>query len=500
MKQNETFELSFHVSGVTCGNVDLKVVFKCNGEETTVYGFYDGNDICKIRFLPQKVGVYTWTVSGIVNNKGEAVCEESDSQGIIHAVATHFEDANGKVFLPVGTTIYALSHQTEELTEETFETLKNAPFNKVRHCIFPKHYDYNLNEPRFYPFEKDGNKWNVNKPNPIYWQNLESNIIRLGKMGIQSDLILFHSYDRWGFSKFSREEDLIYLDYALRRFASIPCVWWSMANEYDLIFNKTIEDWYAFEAFIASHDPYHHLLSNHNGFIIYDFSRKNITHCSLQTSMIESATDFIEKYNKPVVYDECRYEGDIPQDWGNMSAFNLTNSFWTVFAQGAYCTHGEVFLSDDDVLWWAKGGKLKGESPQRIGFLKEVMESIPQPITPWKITFFDTWDADEDIKERFARSPFFTLMNSMTPEQKQSSKANSGYYCGRCGDDMFIEYLARHCNAKLLLPLPKNHTYNVDVIDVWEMTRKTVLKAASGITEVSLPAKEGIAVIAIRKD
>ena len=45
---------------------------------------------------------------------------------------------------------------------------------------------------------------------------------------------------------------------------------------------------------------------------------------------------------------------------------------------------GETYLSDDDVLWWAKGGKLKGKSPERIAFLRELMESLPSAIEPWK--------------------------------------------------------------------------------------------------------------------
>lgn len=44
---------------------------------------------------------------------------------------------------------------------------------------------------------------------------------------------------------------------------------------------------------------------------------------------------------------------------------------------------GETYLSDDDVLWWAKGGKLKGKSPERIAFLRELMESLPSAIEPW---------------------------------------------------------------------------------------------------------------------
>ncbi len=70
------------------------------------------------------------------------------------------------------------------------------------------------------------------------------------------------------------EENLIYLDYLLRRFAAIPQIWWSMANEYDLVMDRTMEDWYDIESFIVENDPYHHLLSNHNCFGFYDFSRE----------------------------------------------------------------------------------------------------------------------------------------------------------------------------------------------------------------------------------
>ena len=36
---------------------------------------------------------------------------------------------------------------------QTLQTLKESAFNKIRFCIFPKHYDYNLGEPRSYPYE-----------------------------------------------------------------------------------------------------------------------------------------------------------------------------------------------------------------------------------------------------------------------------------------------------------------------------------------------------------
>ncbi|GAI29095.1 unnamed protein product, partial [marine sediment metagenome] len=36
------------------------------------------------------------------------------------------------------------------MEEQTLATLKDAPFNKMRMCVFPKSYSYNKNEPEFY--------------------------------------------------------------------------------------------------------------------------------------------------------------------------------------------------------------------------------------------------------------------------------------------------------------------------------------------------------------
>lgn len=68
---------------------------------------------------------------------------------------------------------------------------------------------------------------------------------------------------------------------------------------------------------------------------------------------------------------------------------------------------------------------------------------------------------------------------------------------GRCGDRVFLQYLGRHCNALLEWTLPEGHRYRVEVIDVWNMTRETVLEEGSGHIGVKLPGREGMAVVAI---
>ena len=87
-----------------------------------------------------------------------------------------------------------------------FETWQKHRLNKIRMCVFPKHYDYNHNEPPYYAFEKTEGKWDVHKPCMAFWDRLESHIRKLDEMGIQCDLILFHLMTTGDFPNLSREE------------------------------------------------------------------------------------------------------------------------------------------------------------------------------------------------------------------------------------------------------------------------------------------------------
>ena len=294
-----------------------------------------------------------------------------------------------------------------------------------------------------------------------------------------------------------REENEVYLRYALRRLSAFPSIWWSMANEYELCFAKSMEDWYRFEEIIGEEDIYGHLMSNHYCLRPYDYSRKNITHLSLQNVLFHKADEWMRKYGKPVVYDECCYEGDIDQSWGNISAREMTHRFWCAVCIGAYATHGETYLSEDEVLWWAKGGRLKGESPSRIAFLRGIIERLPGPITPWtepprppEEGEFLGYPANEE-------HPFFRLMAGLTEEENDAGLLKDKIYAGHCGNEAFIKYYGRHCPRRPTLQLPENRTYRIEVIDTWNMTRETVLAGSSGTTLVELKiGREYLAILA----
>lgn len=341
MLQNQVFELAFHAPApeTNFAQPELTATFVHEESITTLKGFYDGEDTYKVRFLPEQPGTYRWQVSGVVEASGEEVCSPSSSHGKVCPEGLHFRHTDGTLFTPFGTTVYALAHQEDALVETTLKTLRTAPFNKVRMCVFPKHFEYNNNEPPFYPFEKqqDGS-WDVRKPCLAFWHRFEDILNRISAMGIQVDLILFHPYDNWGFASLPQEENLIYLDTVIRRLSAFPHIWWSLANEYDVCADKSLENWQEIEAYVAAKDPFHHLLSNHHCYLPWDASRPHITHCSMQSKSLNRVAEWQEKYKKPVMVDECCYEGNIPSIWGCISAENMVSRFRKAVVTGGYCT------------------------------------------------------------------------------------------------------------------------------------------------------------------
>lgn len=506
MRQYETFELEFQGAEPegTQAAVDLKAVFVQDCIVKEIKGFYAGNGRYKVRYYPQSTGVCVWKItsslmlSGTLEGTEECLPADVNVHGMVQTQGLHFRYEDGNRYLSIGTTIYALFHQEKSLIDQTMETLGNAPFNKVRCCVFPKDYDFNHNEPELYAFEKKDGRWDVNRPCFAFWDALETRILQMQRLGIETDLILFHPYDRWGFSELSKEECIVYLDYVVRRLSAIPNIWWSLANEYDLMEYFEKEWWYAFSQFIHENDVYGHLLSNHHCLTMWDFADPNTTHCCIQGSAMTQIPDMQKKYGKPVIFDECGYEGTIPYAWGNLSGFEMINRIWTAFVMGGYCSHGETFWNEEEVLWWAKGGILQGESPARIGFLRRILEELPGNLEACA-SQFDRERLNEALADPEMAAAIPYVIKSIAKLDESAFldfMAGNREVIGHCGEEVYLQYWGIHCSCWCDMVLPQDKIYDVEVIDVWEMTREKKLKAASGMIRVPLPGKEGIAVLA----
>jgi hypothetical protein len=413
-------------TGNPFSEVELEAKFTQEDREQHVSGFYDGDGVYRVRFMPDAVGTWKFVTSSndraLDDRQGEIeVTEPSEgNHGPVRVANTfHFAYADGMPYRQLGTTCYAWTHQTEELQNQTLKTLKESPFNKLRMCVFPKRYTWNENEPPLYPFEgtpptaaryvpsrpgqipgldsagaKSRGQWDYTRFNPRFFQHLERRVLDLQKLGVEADVILLHPYDEghWGFDRMPDDVDDRYLRYVVARLSAFRNVWWSMANEFDFMTEKQPDDWDRMIQVVADADPHDRLLSIHNGRLLYNHTHALLTHASIQNgSAAEEAGRAVlyrDVYRKPIVFDEIKYEGDIPKRWGNLSAEEMVHRFWECIIAGTYPGHGECYLQEDDVLWWSKGGVLRGQSPPRIEFLRKVLETAPaegvEPIDKWQ--------------------------------------------------------------------------------------------------------------------
>lgn len=508
MIQYQKFELVFQGEEPVGSQsvIDLCATFTCQDTAKEVKGFYAGDGRYVVRFLPQQTGGVQWEVKGLFQANGEEECTpaiESVHYGLVKPAGTALVYENGTRCHTFGTTVYAMMHQPQELIKQTMETLLKSPFNKVRTCMFPKYYVFNENEPELFAFEKKAEGgFDFQRPCFAFWDAFEQMIQACLDHSIEVDLILFHPYDWWGFAKMTREEYLSYLDYLLARFAAYSNVWWSLANEYDSMSVFRAEDWACIEAFISQTDVYGHMLSCHYMLEPYDYTRKNITHCSVQGDVTE-VENMMKKYHKPVLMDEFGYEGNIFCHWGHLSGFELVNRFWLCSVMGGYGTHGETFMNQADTLWWGKGGTLIGSSPKRIGFLRSILEELPGALVPVSCNSIVTMETLEEMRKgryREEQNDLTRALLKLPPRQVEQILKNLTkevrIFTGHCGKDAYLSYYGRHCTAVGDLELPEQGKYRIEVIDVWEMTRETILTDVNGKVEFKLPGKEGIAVLA----
>ncbi len=327
-------------------------------------------------------------------------------------------------------------------------------------CVFPKSYVYgNETEPWMYPFQREGEVNDFSQPSYEFFQNFDKRVEQLLKLGIQADVILFHPYDRWGYSKMGKEMNEKYVRYMIARLSAYRNVWWSLANEWDVPEIKDSIDWEGIGSLLQKEDPHQRLRGIHNWYDtedhFFDHTRPWVTHVSAQTALFYNAIRWREQYNKPLLFDEMRYEGDVSSGWGNLSAEEMTSYFWMAALSGGYGTHGDTFRNDADdsteVRWWAKGGTLPGKSPEKIEYFKSIIEQAP--------------------------------FNEMTPEmndQGDPKNLNNNIYIFSKAGEYYLAYVA-DAGQTIELKLPGDGHYQMDVIDTWNMRIAETAVAEPGI-------------------
>ncbi|WP_246447583.1 DUF5605 domain-containing protein [Novosphingobium flavum] len=432
-------------------DVDLAAMFSNGRISVAIPGFHDGEGTYRIRFSPPQTGRWTWTTTS--NAKAldgrtgafDCVAPRAGNRGPVEITPDgyHFRHADGTPFKPVGTTAYSWALQSDQRCAETLKTLAASPFNKIRMCVFP-----NVASVATHPFARTGSgpkDWDPGRFDPAYFRRFEDRIRKLCELGIQADVILFHPYDKArGYSDMARPDDERYLRYVAARFGAFRNVWWAMANEYDNVESKSVADWDHLFGVLVAADPHRRLRSIHQIDTYYDHRKPWITHASIQHGAVALDDGRVHPHRnfaqKAVIFDEVIYEGNSSKRWANLSGEELVERHWWGALGGCYVGHGEVITNDDnaDESWLGQGGRLRGTSPPRLAFLRQLLESVPGPgIDPIQ----QFWD----------------------------------YHLGGREFTWYLRYFGRQRPIEWPVVLPIRATdphdaYCVDVIDTWNMT------------------------------
>ncbi len=472
------FELA--LAGPSGGNpfqeVVLKAEFTLEHRTVRVTGFYDGGGMFRVRFMPDMPGRWSYrTVSATAElggKTGSLTVTAPTTAGNHGPVGTahqfHFEHADGTAYFPFGTTTYAYLFATDANAAASLKGMRECRFNKSRVCVLPKPLGKG---PQALPFPTTGldaaghgGTGDFARFNPEYFQTLERRILELQAAEVEADCILFHPYDAWGYKAMPAAVDDFYLRYVVARLSAYRNVWWSIANEYDLVKAKTMSDWDRFFRIVQAEDPYSHLRSIHHSRVIYDHSKPWCTHASLQSYDFEKSEARRAAWNKPIVYDEIQYEGDVDRRWGNLSAEEMTHRFWLATVRGVYATHGEVFGTTDDdptpQTTWSDAGALRGESGVRIDFLRGLVE-------------------------RATRTGF--------------NESEGAYYLNAAdAAGNILYYFDYHRPARYDFPLPSAGTYSAMLIDPFAMTSTPIEGSFTGKSRIKLPSKPYRAVLFLK--
>jgi hypothetical protein len=249
------------------------------------------------------------------------------------------------------------------------------------------------------------------------------------------------------------EHDDRYLRYVVARLAAYRNVWWSLANEWDRFKMKKEADFERFGEIVAKRYPYRHLCSIHQQKVFFDHTKPWISHVSVQNDMPDNAPAYLRKYEKPVIFDECRYEGDIPEGWGDITAERLVGNFWKTLVEGAFCGHGETYLNAKEELWWSKGGQLVGRSPVLLKFYKQIVDAAPADATVLRAR--NTWGVE-------------------------------GRY--------YLTYLWDSQHATQGYELPEGRQFKAEIIDTLAMTITPVEGVLRRKVEIALPVRPYLAI------
>ncbi len=303
------FDTYFHVTFV-----------RPDGSHVTTDGFYDGDQMFRVRAYCDTLGVWKWSTSssveGLDGQRGTFQVVQSSLPG---KLSKHPDDSrqlvydNGKWFLHIGDTGYRYVVRDEEHWREYIDQAGRMGATKIRTWFCQSRHNV---EALFNPDRSDLNLG--------YWQEIDRRIAYALRRHphVMLQLILFGE-DTEELKRYAAGDRMsrLMVRYAQARFSAYPNILWCLSNDREIVSkNKPLtgrrirgETIDGLGKEMATREPWGTLFTNHQSrFTGYSFVDASWSDIITLEDLDQVSGELILKYRKlgddPIVLDADRYE------------------------------------------------------------------------------------------------------------------------------------------------------------------------------------------------
>ena len=361
-----------------------------NGVTQTVHGFYDGDNVFRIRFNPAVQGTWSYTTSssdtGLNNQSGTFQCTAPNpgDHGFVRVNADYpssFVYDDGTPYFMWGTTYYDTVQGALAGADwkTALDKVAGYGINKVRLHLFAQQEHWaNATSYSLYPdaipyYDNNANLMSPDRDvlNIDYWKKFDEIVEYLDSRGMKADIIVTNPYRSNRMFGTDAQNDR-FVEYAIARYAAYDNVLWTVANEYNWSpsfggsypqdkadFNRMGLLLRNDDPFVTSSEGLRRPLSTHQktqiGFDFFDQTWP--THAIIQYGVRRSKSTYPYGdqwgnagivynlgHNMPVVNDEYGYFGEEIQTGVVLTRADNRNIIWGIASAGGYGTAGDMRL------------------------------------------------------------------------------------------------------------------------------------------------------------
>ena len=326
------------------------------GKTYVVRGFWDGENVWKIRFAPTAAG--SWSYETYSADRGlDAIAGRLTAlaptradlaanvlyHGFLERDGHAWRLTDGTPFLPVGDSQFSFSEEfTFEEWKQWIDVLRDHGFNSFHGCVWLGKYD----RAGIAPFQDRDPK--TDQLNLEFFRRLDRMVEHANGRGILMGLFLggFPENTRWYELFGTRERNNRWLRYAVGRYAAYNVRWglYGEVNEKAPPWGGTWQEAAAHSArLVKEADPYRHPLGSHHTSVDTSTAGSpDIDYIEVQAKRTETQYETAlacRQWGKPVWFEEYWYE---PPEYDNDVVLGIRNTHRNFVAAMALPTIGSL--------------------------------------------------------------------------------------------------------------------------------------------------------------